>query len=114
MPGQVPQDVPLDTRYAEHRRSSGTDFSPLEPLQYWADLQGSGVPPDQVRLLALGGGRITAAECVMALALGASVGVVQGDGSEVDRCLGEPPWSVHPRLQTLPAEAEVVARFLVL
>ena len=52
VPALQPDDVPLDTRYSEQRRTSGHGFSPLEPLQYWADLLASGVPRSRIRVLA--------------------------------------------------------------
>jgi hypothetical protein len=113
VPARVPPDVPLDVRYTECRRTMGTDFSPLEPLQYWADLLASGIPADQIRLLALGGGRIAASECLMALAFGVPVGVVEKGGSEASRYLAETPWALHPGLQRLRAEPGALVRFLM-
>jgi mutator protein MutT len=112
VPTGIPAGVAVDGRYKEIRRTAGTGFSPLEPLQYWADLRASKIPIDQVRLLAVGGGRIAASECQMALALGAKVGVVDVAGSEVNRCLATPLWYNHPRLHLLAAEARSMQRFL--
>jgi mutator protein MutT len=112
LPSQLPPDVKGDSRYKEHRHTPGADFSPLEALQYWADVYASRVPIDQVRLLAVGGGRIAASECQMALALGASVGVIEVSGSAVQRLLTELPWSNHPGLHVLRRETSAVGRFL--
>ena len=112
-PAALPENVQLDTRYTEHRRTPGHSFSPLEPLQYWADLLASGVPRSEIRLLCLGGGPISAAECQMALAFGVHVGLVEhGEGTEVDRCLAEPPWTGHHGLKRLPADAAKIRAFL--
>jgi ppGpp synthetase/RelA/SpoT-type nucleotidyltranferase len=112
VPGKMPDGVRLDSRYTEHRRTAGTGFSPLEPLQYWADLSASGVFPIDVRLLALGGGPITVSECQLALVLGASVGVLESTGTELGRCLAEPFWADHPGLERLAATPEALAGFL--
>jgi hypothetical protein len=49
----------------------------------------------------------------MALAFGVSVGPVEdGSGTEVDRCLAEPPWTGHHGLRRLPAEAAKIREFL--
>ena len=112
LPARIPPEVKPDDCYAERRVTSGTAFSPLEPLRYWADLHASGITPDRVRLLALGGGRLAAIECQMALAFGAPVGLVGADGTEVARALAEPPWVGHERLQVLPPDVEAVRRFL--
>ena len=70
----VPPDVEVDAeRYAVIRRTAGEDFSVEEPLRYWADIMAAGVAAD-VRVLAIGGGRISEAEYRMALAFGARVG----------------------------------------
>ena len=34
-PAKLPEGMELDSRYTEHRRSEGNDFSPLEALSYW-------------------------------------------------------------------------------
>jgi mutator protein MutT len=112
VPTGIPEGVTVDGRYTEIRRTPGAGFSPLEPLQYWADLRASEVPIDQIRLLALDGGRITACECQMALALGAKVGVVDVAASEVSRCVATPLWYSHPGLHVLAAEARSLQRFL--
>ncbi len=58
-------------RFARRFNSSGSDFSPLEPLQGWTDLLAAGVDPRRVKLLCYAGGRISRIECILALALGA-------------------------------------------
>ncbi len=113
VPSQLPPDVQRDSRYTEIRETSGTDFSPLEPLQYWADLYASGVTAEQIRLLCFGGGRISAAECQMALAFGVTVGLLQHNGgNEVEHCLEAPPWTRHPGYHRLPVDERTIRAFL--
>lgn len=112
VPKQLSGDVRLDRRFREHRYSSGTDFSPLEPLQYWADLHGAGVPLGKVKLLAIGGGNITTSESQMALALGVKVAVIETEDLEASKKLAENPWSTNSLLQRLPPDAECLRRFL--
>jgi ppGpp synthetase/RelA/SpoT-type nucleotidyltranferase len=115
LPAGLPDDARIDARYTEHRRTPGHAFSPLEPLQYWADLKSSGVPKSDVRLLCLGGGPISAAECQIALALGVPVGFIElGGGTEVEQCLRESPWASHPGLRRLRAVASEIRDFLSL
>lgn len=102
--GYVPETIPyddvkLDNRYAELRRTPGDDFSVLEPLQYWADLLASEIRPDQIRMLAVGGGEIAACECQMALALGISTVVIDEAGTAVGRRLAELDWLASRHLQ---------------
>ncbi|MFI5458010.1 MAG: NUDIX domain-containing protein [Isosphaerales bacterium] len=114
--GYVPRDRPanveIDTRYSKHRESAGADFSPLEPLQYWADLLASKVPINQIRVLDIGGGQIAASECVMALALRIAVGHIAVPGSEVQQALAQSRWSGHPLLRALPVDVSAVKAFL--
>lgn len=112
VPRELPENVELDRRYREHRRSQGIDFSPLEPLQYWADVLAAHLSAEQIRLVAIGGGQITADECQMALALGVPVAVIETGGSEVGHVLDELGWSNHPRCRGLPMEAAALREFL--
>ncbi|MDH3509090.1 MAG: RelA/SpoT domain-containing protein, partial [Gammaproteobacteria bacterium] len=68
VPADLPGDVQRDTRYDEHRSVPGDDFSPREIIEYWNDLHAAGVPTDQIRLIAFGGGALSAFECCAALA----------------------------------------------
>ena len=112
VPRELPEGVELDRCYREHRSSHGTDFSPTEPLQYWADLLASDIAADQIRLVAIGGGRITADECQMALALRVPVAVIETGGSQVRHVLNELGWSDHPLCRSLPMEAGALRDFL--
>lgn len=98
--------------YAELRFTDGADFSPAEPIRYWADLLGSGIHPAEVALLGAGGGRVSAAEYRIALGLGARVGLLDGTGGEAERLLEDPDWRSSPNLTRLPLEAPAVRRFL--
>jgi ppGpp synthetase/RelA/SpoT-type nucleotidyltranferase len=76
--GYLPKTLPgnrsatRDERYTEIRLSQGkAGFSPVEPLQNWADLLVSGIAPETVTVLGIGGGQIAAVEYRLALALGA-------------------------------------------
>ena len=115
VPEAVPQGATLDrdpTRYREIRRTDGGAFTPSEPLQYWIDLVASGVDVRDVRVLAIGGGRITAAECRIALALGAAVGAVSDSGRAAAELLADPRWSSASRLAPLPTDVETIGAFL--
>ena len=57
-------------RFVRRFNSSGSDFSPLEPLQGWTDILAAGVDPRRVKLLCYAGGRIAHTECILAAALG--------------------------------------------
>ena len=82
--GYLPQALPRGTRedlnpdrFARRFNSSGSDFSPLEPLQGWTDILAAGIDPRRVKVLSYAGGRISRAECILGAVLGAWVGVVE-------------------------------------
>ena len=113
LPASVPADVEVDhERYAELRRTTGEDFSVAEPLQYWSDVVASGIEPADVRLLAIGGGRISAAEYRIALALGARVGAITGSGGAASDLLRDPWWAATTCLTELAPELDAMRDFL--
>ena len=83
-----------------------------EPLQYWSDVVASGIGPADVRVLAIGGGRISAAEYRMALALGARVGAISGSGGSASELLRDPWWAATARLVELTPDLDVMRDFL--
>lgn len=114
LPDLIPGDAARDTdptRYAEIRRTDGQGFTPLEPLQGWIDLLASGVSPDAVRVLGINGGAIAGAEYQIALALGATVGLISDSGREAGRILSDKVWSKSSSLLDLPADLGTVCAF---
>ncbi len=111
LPHLLPADATPDLDYDEIRQTGGHSFSPAEPLQNWTDLIASGIPPSSVRVLGVGGGRIAAAEYRIALALGATVGLVADSGREAGRLLGEERWAGRGAVR-LPADGETLRAFL--
>ena len=115
LPAALPTDVRSDEdphRYAAIRRTGGSDFGVAEPLAYWTDMLAQGIAPSGVRVLGLGGGRLAAAEYRVALAMGASVGILRGSGGEATNLLRQPLWGTSPALTELPVEAESIRGFL--
>ncbi len=114
--GYVPELIPVgattDPRYDELRQTSGHGFSPLEPLQNWIDLIASGVSPAAVRLVGVNGGRISASEYRIALALGATVGLLADSGREAGRLFADEDWASSKTLVRLPADAETIGAFI--
>ena len=82
LPQLLPTDATVDPSYDEIRQTAGHGFSPLEPLQNWIDLLAAGICPAEVRVLGINGGQIAAAEYRIALAVGATVGLVADSGRE--------------------------------
>lgn len=100
-------------RYAERFSSSGTDFTPLDPLQGWTDIIASCVDPRRVKLLSYAGGEITHAESVLALALGARVAVIENVSLPKDRQFLDPAWQDQPNLVRLPMDAMTLRAFIL-
>lgn len=119
--GYLPESIPEeegenateDDRYDEIRRTAGEDgFTALEPLQNWIDLLTSGIHPSEVKVLGINGGTIAATEFRIALALGATVAVIEESGREASGLLADGEWSSSERLFALPKHAETVRAYL--
>jgi len=116
LPRFLPRGVQEDLnpeRYAGRFNSSGSDFSPLESLQGWTDIITAGVDPRRVKLLSYAGGRISRCECILALALGARVGVIEDTALPTDRQFNEPEWEDCPNFVRLPMDSMSLRAFLL-
>lgn len=111
-PKLIPADATVDKRYSEIRETEGIGFSPLEPLQNWIDIISSGLDPSEVKVLGINGGRIAAIEYRVALALGATVGVVEESGREGTKLLRDEKWVSSKKLARLPLDAMTVRAFV--
>jgi ppGpp synthetase/RelA/SpoT-type nucleotidyltranferase len=89
-----------------------TEFSPAEPLQYWIDLVASGVPPSEVKVLAIGGGVITAFECRLALGLGSTVGLLGSRGHAAAELARDAPAWREGRLLVIPEDAQAAHAYV--
>jgi len=115
LPLQLPTDgtATLDGRYAEIRHTdSQSFFSATEAIQVWLDLLVSGVKPSDVRLLGIGGGKISGLEYRIALALGAQVCLLSNSGREADRLIKEWPPKENDNLFVVPLDPMSVRAFL--
>jgi ppGpp synthetase/RelA/SpoT-type nucleotidyltranferase len=112
LPGLISIDTKVDRRYHEIRETSGSRYSPFESLQYWIDLITSGVEVSDIKVLGINGGMISAMEYRMALALGATVGVVEESGREVAKLLQDEKWMKAKKLLILPADVMTLRAFI--
>jgi hypothetical protein len=77
VPEQLPRGADIDPAFKTVVRTAGAhDFSPVEPIQMWIDLVMSGIDPESVQLLCIGGSELSALELALAWALGARSAVV--------------------------------------
>jgi hypothetical protein len=110
-PSHLPAGTEIDPQYRQVRATSGSDFSALEALQYWCDILESGISPDQVRLMGINGGKISAFEYRLALMLGARVGVIESSGREAGRLFKDPQWGNSKNLVRLSADKKDIKSF---
>jgi ppGpp synthetase/RelA/SpoT-type nucleotidyltranferase len=113
IPATLPEGTEIDKRYKLTRITEGGNFSALEPLQYWFDVVASAMQPAKVKLLGIGGGKISAFEYRLALTLGASVGVVESSGREAARLFSDPHWKNSKNLKQLTDNVESVRSFIL-
>jgi len=52
----------IDNRYDELVFTAGSDFSEIEPLQYWTDILASDISPEQIFFFRHGGGELSRLE----------------------------------------------------
>jgi hypothetical protein len=115
LPAAVPDGVSVDVdprRYSELRRSDGIAFGAREPIRYWSDVVASEISPGSVRMIALGGGAISAFEYRLAVALGALVGAIRGSGDAAAELLRQSMWSASGRVEELEPEIDSIRAFL--
>jgi len=112
LPRGLPDDQSADSRYTEWVPSKGLSFGPMDALQYWTDLLFARVKPQDVRVLAIDGGHISAFEYRLAIALGASVGVMEPAMRAASDLLADPDWRDCSGLVGLPGDARSVRAFI--
>jgi hypothetical protein len=115
--GYLPANLPLgshteDSRYRMIRKTPSDHFSALEACQYWTDIIGSGIRPIDVKVIAIGGGTVSAAEYRIALALGAEVGIFEDSGGAAVDLHKDHDWNTNPGIVRLPSDAEAIRAFI--
>ena len=111
LPKSIPSDIEKDKRYSAFRSTDGEHFSPLEAIQYWEDIIGSGISPKDVRLVGINGGKISGAEYRIALAFKAKVGILSESGNEASRLFHDPDWIDASNLLSLPLDPLTIRAF---
>ena len=110
-PQQLPENIKAHEHYDDAIRC-GDDFNPEQILSYWKDILASGINPRNVSLLGFGGGSLSAVEYQVALALGASVGLVPGIKDAAHTLLSERIWASLPNLYPLGNDAMTLRAFI--
>lgn len=112
LPAAIPEGVKPDERYDEPIYTEGGEFSPHQLLQNWIDLAASGVRPENVLVFGVNGGNIAALEYRLALAFGATVGLIQSSGRAVKELIPDTSWWNTGRLVWLPNDKTSIRAFL--
>lgn len=111
LPKSIPTNIEMDRRYSAFRSSEGEHFSPLEAIQYWEDIVGPGISPEDVRLIGINGGKISGVEFRIALAFKAKVGILSESGNEASKMLLDPDWNKAQNLLSLPHDTQTMRAF---
>lgn len=77
-------------------------------MRAWHDMLEAGVSPADVTVLGFGGGPVSAFEYRMALAMGATVGLVDGLGGAAGDMLADPLWASIPELLPVPQDGRAL------
>jgi ppGpp synthetase/RelA/SpoT-type nucleotidyltranferase len=112
LPERMPNGVSAHKAY-DACVAIGEDFLPDQILRNWRDILESGIKPQDVLLLGLGGGMLSAFEYRIALSLGAAVGVVDGLKGATDDLLKDPLWQGLPNLYPIPFDPATVRAFII-
>jgi hypothetical protein len=112
IPRHLPYDQPIDRRYTAHIASDGATYGAGDPLQYWTDLLLTNVRPQDVRVVGIDGGTIAGFEYRLALALGATVGLLEPATRTAATLQQDPDWKSDPNLISLPKDAMTLRAFL--
>ena len=112
IPHGLPKDGKPDRRYCELRRTNGNGFTPLEPIQNWLDILASENDPAEVKLFGINGGKVSAVEFRVALALGATVAILEGSGREAAKLKGDADWVTAKNLIFLPEDTLTIESYI--
>jgi hypothetical protein len=104
----LPPDAKIDQHYDVLYRTKGNGFSALELLSYWYDILKSGIKPSEVFVLGINGGQISDLEYKLALAFGATVGLITSSGRAVADLMLDDLWNSHAKLLPVPDDKYTV------
>jgi ppGpp synthetase/RelA/SpoT-type nucleotidyltranferase len=112
LPLLIESDCGQDYHYKHFRYSEDNCFSPVQPLEFWTDLLVAGIKPENVKMIGINGGNISATEYRIALALGAIVGIIKGSGREAAKIIHDPDWENSHNLLVLPKDPMTIKAFI--
>lgn len=110
VPETLPYDAPPHPGYDELVKV-GDGFQADQVLRYWSDVLSGGTDLKDVSLLGIGGGKLSAVEYQIAVALGATVGLIAHSGGSAQAVLDDPLWSRLANLMPLPTDQATLRAF---
>ncbi|MGE3181967.1 MAG: NUDIX domain-containing protein, partial [Phycisphaerae bacterium] len=113
VPAKRPPADKLEPLYKPNIKVKDDGYTPLGPLQLWADLLSRGVDRSRVRLLGINGGRLSRFEYELALTCGATVVIIAHSLRAADEFLEDPFWRKQPGLVPAPNDPAVVQAALL-
>ncbi len=93
-------------------RTSGTDFSFLEVLEYWKNVAKQKYCPENIRILGFRGGKISNLEYRLGLSLGVSTGVYKANSSKTQCYIRDTFIENHENFVDLPLDVSTITVFL--
>ncbi len=108
LPKKLPPDADISDAYDTIYQTDAGKFSPFDVLMCWNDLVCNGISPSDVVLIGIDGGSVATIEYMIALSLGARVGLVSYSGRAVSGFLQNKAWKSHSRLLPLPDDPHTV------
>jgi ppGpp synthetase/RelA/SpoT-type nucleotidyltranferase len=113
VPKEFSEEVEIDFRYDEIRKTDSDSFTYLEPIHYWMDILASGIIPKKVKVLGINGGQIASFEYKLALALGAEVAILEDSHGEAEAIINDGDWNKLRNLSILSPDVEVGSDFIM-
>lgn len=97
----------------ETRSVRCAELSPLQPIRKWSDIIKSGILPENVKVLGLGGDSIADLDHQIALTFGAWVGVIQNCEGKAEETLRDEDPERAKTLLSLPSDPLAIHAFVV-
>jgi hypothetical protein len=113
IPRKLPADAPTHASY-ELVVCGEDEFGPEQIIHYWRDLFEKGIGATEVLCIGFGGGDVSLEEYYIALALGATVGIVPLKESDTAGLLAKDPiWFGIGNLFALPTDTATIRALVV-
>lgn len=96
--------------------TSNSDFSLREAMRYWWDIFANGIDQHEVKLIGIGGGRISRLEYRLALLFGAVIGLFKDTGGQADTLIQDEHWKDfqkgrYPNFHVLTNDVNEIKKF---